>query len=393
LRSLKILAVVPAIDMALREFGMNSVWWQFLKALNELGHEVVLLPFYGGSVETPWWRSYPNPLGFISGLNRASESLLTNLPFFSDFMDYRQKTSTLRDGFIRMAMRTYRRTLRRVAQREKGFDLAVFFSIPMRYLSGIPTELREQFGFATIYYDGDAPASLPRYGGLSTGLYEGGQPHEYDAIIVTSKGSLNDVRELGGKRVHFMAEGADPSVFSPLRVEKEFDISFFGIGAKFRKNWIESMITKPSLMMPKATYVIAGIGFDKLNLGRARNLGMTNYRRFCCSSRVNLHIARQPLAEVYASSSSRLFELACMGCCIVCNPIEGLSEWFEEGKELFVVHSSEEAVKQYEHLLADDEARARVGGLARKKVLERHTYLGRAAEMVEFVSSSGLVDR
>jgi len=368
---------------------MAPVWWQLLKALTELGHEVIMIPFYGRTVESPWWQAYQNPLATVSKLNRAGEALLLKLPFFTDFMDLRNRTTGFRDAMLRLVLPRFTKQLTNTARSERELDAVILFTIPMKYLRGVPDLLRKEVSCPLIYYDGDAPASLPRFGGLSGTLYHDSAVSQYDGVIVTSKGAVDDVRQMGARRVFFISEGADPSVFTPLSIEKDIDVSYFGIGPKYRAHWIDSMLSGPSMKLAQRKFAIAGVGFERLNLGRARYLGMTNYRRFCCRSKVTLHIARQPLAEVYASSSSKLFELACMGSCIVCNPINGLSEWFEEGKEVFVAHDEGEAVELYERLLSDDEARRKASELARKRALREHTYLRRASTLIELITSIG----
>jgi spore maturation protein CgeB len=108
-------------------------------------------------------------------------------------------------------------------------------------------------------------------------------------------------------------------------------------------------------------------------------------REYVCRSRINLNITREAHASVYASSSARLFELAALGCCIVSNPVEGLEEWFEPGKEIFAVHSAEEALATYRRLLTDEKERREVGRRARERVLREHTYQQRARELVRIV--------
>jgi hypothetical protein len=38
------------------------------KALHETGNEIVVVPYLGDSVETLWWRTYPNPCSWESKL-------------------------------------------------------------------------------------------------------------------------------------------------------------------------------------------------------------------------------------------------------------------------------------------------------------------------------------
>ena len=75
-----------------------------------------------------------------------------------------------------------------------------------------------------------------------------------------------------------------------------------------------------------------------------------------------------------------------MGCCIVANPYMGIEEWFEPGKELFVVNSGEEAVDRYRYLLAHESERLAVGRAARERVLKEHTFRHRAQQLVGIIN-------
>jgi spore maturation protein CgeB len=88
---------------------------------------------------------------------------------------------------------------------------------------------------------------------------------------------------------------------------------------------------------------------------------------------------------VYASSSSRPFELASFGACMVANPYLGIENWFEPDKEIVVVGSAEEAVDRYRWLLEDEAARRRIGAAARARLLAEHTFRHRAAQLVGII--------
>jgi spore maturation protein CgeB len=107
--------------------------------------------------------------------------------------------------------------------------------------------------------------------------------------------------------------------------------------------------------------------------------------RVISASRVNLNVARKPHATVYASSTSRLFELASAGAAIVTNPYNGIERWFEPDKELLVVGSTEEAVDAYRELLDDPAQAEELGRRARERILDEHTYRHRARRLLDLL--------
>jgi len=146
------------------------------------------------------------------------------------------------------------------------------------------------------------------------------------------------------------------------------------------------MVREPSLKMPGARFAVRGTRLG--DIGRTEMLPYLSFsklREYACRSKINLVITRKAHASVFASSSSRPFELASMGACMVCNPYEGIETWFEPEKELIVVHSAEEAIERYTWLLNHDDARLKMGQAARERFLKEHTFRHRAQQLVGII--------
>src|SRR3989454_12206102 len=59
-RAAKIIAVASAVDLDFR-YGCTPAWWQLWKGLYEAGVDLIVTPYRGRPVESPWWRTAPNP--------------------------------------------------------------------------------------------------------------------------------------------------------------------------------------------------------------------------------------------------------------------------------------------------------------------------------------------
>jgi spore maturation protein CgeB len=259
----------------------------------------------------------------------------------------------------------------------------------MAHFRGIPTALRDRFGIPVVFYDGDVPMSLPAYGGMDSGFnyYHGADPGEYDLVVSNSEGGLDRLRELGARRAEAVFWGADPEFFAPHEAEKELDVFFYGYGDKFRRDWMASMVGEPSRALPDVDFALGGRDFQG-DTGSARLLGDVPFNAFSraiSSARINLCITRRSHATVYASSSCRPFELAASGAAIVANPYEGIERWFEPGRELLVVADVDEATAAYRDLLADPAQAEELGRRARERVLDEHTYLHRARQLLALI--------
>ena len=206
-------------------------------------------------------------------------------------------------------------------------------------------------------------------------------------MVSNSEGGIPRLLELGARRADHLFWGADPELFAPQEVDKDIDVFFYAYGDKFRRNWMREMIGEPSRRLPGTDFALGGADF-RGDVGRAREIGyfpVNTLSRVISSARVNLNVARRPHATVYASSTSRLFELAAAGAAIVTNPYEGIDRWFEPGRELMVVSNADDAIATYRELLDEPGAAEELGRRARERVLEEHTFAQRARRLLDLV--------
>ena len=172
----KILAVVSAVDLDFR-YGCTPAWWQLWKGLYEAGVDLIVTPYRGRAIESPWWRTEPNPC-YREGeaFDRARRARRAPAAATRTLRrDEEQPGESLADRAVREVIRRWvtprwQRHLERILERERDVDAVVVFTVPMSHLRGIPTALRERFGVPVVFYDADVPMSLPEFGGMDTGL-------------------------------------------------------------------------------------------------------------------------------------------------------------------------------------------------------------------------------
>ncbi len=393
MRSPRILAVASAVDLDFR-YGCTPAWWQLWKGLYEEGADLVVTPYRGRPIESPWWRTAPNPT-YLEGESfaRVRDAVArvkgdTLLRRAEDNPEDGFGERMTREAVWRWVTPRWKKHLDRLVARERP-DAIVVFTVPMAHLRGIPTYLRERYGIPIVFYDGDVPMSLPEFGGMDTGFnwYHDADPSEYDLLVSNSEGGLERLRELGAPRAEAIFWGADPEFFAPQAVDKSMDVFFYGYGDKFRREWVEAMVGEPSRALPDADFALGGRDFQA-DTGNARLIGDVPFNVFgraISSARVNLCITRRSHATVYASSSCRPFELASAGAAIVANPYNGIERWFEPGSELLLVDDAQGATDAYRDLLADPAQAEELGRRARERVLDEHTYRHRARRLLELI--------
>jgi len=392
-RAPKLLCVASAVDLDFR-YGCTPAWWQLWKGLHEEGVDLVVTPYRGRPVESPWWRTAPNPAyreGESYARLRDVAAKLKGDKYLRRAEDNPEESGAdklTRELIWRWVTPRWRRHLEALVERERP-DAVVVFTVPMAHFKGIPTALREKYGVPVVFYDGDVPMSLPEFGGMDTGFnyYHGADPSEYDLVLSNSEGGLERLRALGARRAECVPWAADPEFFRPLPVEKEHDVFFYGYGDKFRREWMAALVGEPSRRDPRIGFALGGRDFQG-DIGLARTVGDVPFNVFAraiSAARINLNLTRRAHATVDGSSTCRPFELAAAGAAIVSNPHAGIERWFEPGEELLVVDDADTALETY-HTLLDDPAQATaMGARARERVLDEHTYGHRARLMLRLL--------
>lgn len=377
---MKILVPCSTIDLKYK-LGCTPSWWQLIKAFHELGHEIIVTPFLGDPVESLWWRTYPNPCSFESRV-------------YNKYLEFKRRSIGLagRSGrdeslFIDLTEKIvhdkWASHIMSILEKEKDIDAIMFMNLPLNSLKGIPDQIHKQYAIPVAYVDGDMPTILPKYAygrGFKINYYKNADLSEYDVVFTNSKGSIPDLIGYGARKVAPLYYAVDPHLFSPIPLEKTIDVSFFGYGSEYRDEWMEKMISVPSVNLPLVKFCIGGKGFS-IDLGKAIQVGDMSYsafRTFCCSSKLCLNITRWSHTSVYASSTARPFELAGFGSCVVSQPYSGITEWFVPGKEIILLDESDDVCEVYTTLLEDDEQREKIGNAARARVVKDHTFSNRA---------------
>ena len=348
MRAPKILAVASAVDLDFR-YGCTPAWWQLWKGLYEVGVDLIVTPYRGRPIESPWWRTASNPAYVEGGFARARDvwaRLKGDRYLRRAESDPGDTDKLVREVVWRWVTPRWQRHLTEILERERDVDAVVVFTVPMSHLRGIPEHLRERFGVPVVFYDGDVPMSLPEFGGMDTGFnyYYGADPSAYDLVVSNSEGGLERLT-VGARRAEAVYWAADPDLFRPLDVEKEHDVFFYGYGDKFRREWMRELVGEPSRRLPEADFALGGKTSG--DVGRARSLGVIPFNAFN-RDRVVTH---QP--ERHASRA-RHRAVVVDGAAVQARdgrrddrlePSRGIEAWFDPGRELLVVGDADEATE------------------------------------------------
>jgi spore maturation protein CgeB len=376
---MKLLIICSTLDLA-KPYGSTPALWQLFKGMYEEGNDLLIIPYHGKPVEGLWWRAFENP-NYYKGM------LLETVLKITKHRHGKGNSPLIPMAARILAKPQLERLVDKILLSEKDVDAVILIDVPLNQLKGLSTSIKKKHDIPVIFYDIDIPISLPSSGGLTFNHYVGADLDEIDSFIIPSEGSVPELRNLGASQVSIVHFGVDIDAYTPIPVAKDIDFLFFGYGSYNREDNIKMMITEPSKTL-KYKFLMSGRYLDTIDIGNAqitKPLSFTEWREYCCRSKVNLNITRQLSANVFATSTSRPFELAAMQCCIVSCPHKGLEKWFEIGQEIMVAYSAKEFIELYEMLMNNEELRLKMGNMAQNRVKKEHTSRHRARQIMQII--------
>jgi len=204
---MKLLVIVSSLDLT-QPFSATPAWWQFLKALYEVGVDLIVTPYQGLAIETPWWRAAPNPARLEGDMFKRPAIPSGGLP--------RQTIPGRRDADrsgepVGPLVRRTAQTVIAPRWRRHSIDCSGSTGRGRRAGDHCAAEPSARAGTphhgtasqTRIFYDGDVPASLPNFTGFVTASdLPGCGSVRIHGVFSNSEGGKAGLRELGAREVH-----------------------------------------------------------------------------------------------------------------------------------------------------------------------------------------------
>jgi len=254
--------------------------------------------------------------------------------------------------------------------------------------------LASNVGFR-IFYDLDTPVTLESLDNGESVSYIGKEGlADFDLVLSYTGGSalLKLQQRLAAKRVLPLYGSVDPEVHQPTAtcLGFESDMSYLGTYAADRQTLLESFLIGAARRLPTQKFIIGGSKYPQEfpwlgNIWYVRHVAPDRHSAFYCSSPLTLNITRAAMARMGYCPSGRLFEAAACGTTIISDNWEGLEQFFEPGREIFVAENTDDVVNV---LSLPPVELKRIGAAGRERVLSSHTARHRALEFESMLESS-----
>lgn len=241
-----------------------------------------------------------------------------------------------------------------------------------------------------VYYDLDSPVTLQL-------LRENGKveyvPHyglsPFDLVLSYAGGrALDEMKQsLGAGRVAALYGSVDPEIYHRVNPSNRYfaDVSYLGTYSSDRQATLDQLFLEPARRTPTKRFLVGGAMYPEdfpwsENVWFVHHVPPPEHPAFYSSSKLTLSVTRGPMAELGYCPSGRLFEAAACETPLISDDWEGLSDFFEPGREILVAKDTGDVI---DALNFDSEELRRIGAAARERVLEEHTADHRARQLLE----------
>lgn len=342
---------------------------------------------FGLTVSSSWanghatlWRALLRSLG---KLGHQSIFFERDVPYYASARDLHSG-----DGYEIVLYRDWNEVLPRAERALRDADAAIVTSYCADAVAATQFILAHA-PLIRVFYDLDTPVTLDRLSRNEPIDYL--PPNglgDFDLVLSFTGGkALDELRtRLGARNARPLYGSVDVRAHAPVDANPAYasDLSYLGTFAADRQESLERLFVDTAERLHDRMFVIGGSMYPqdfprRFNIRFIDHVPPGEHPAFYCSSRLTLNVTRGAMAKLGYCPSGRLFEAAACGTPILSDAWEGLDQFFDPGREIFVARSTDEVVDTMRLPAAE---LAAVANAARKRVMSAHTSERRAEELI-----------
>jgi spore maturation protein CgeB len=200
----------------------------------------------------------------------------------------------------------------------------------------------------------------------------------YDRYFTSDAGSLQRYRDEGVRRIAHLQQAADPGIFYPLPSARPgMDVAFVGTHSARRASVVAALQGFETHVYGSAAWRTAPIDPARVHPGAFG--GRTN--EVYNGARINLNV--HTWFGQGTAMNLRLFEVPASGGFLLTDWVAEIDGAYREGEHLVCWRTTDELLAKVAYYLAHEDERRAIAARGHAHFLRHHTYLPRAAELVE----------
>lgn len=239
------------------------------------------------------------------------------------------------------------------------------------------------------FYDIDTPVTLAALQADSCSYLSREQIPGYDLYLSFTGGPTLErlERSFGSPAARPLYCSVDEARYAPTGAACRWDLSYLGTYSADRQPMLEKLLLDTARRLPDHRFVVAGSQYPAGirwpdNVERIEHLPPDAHADFYSASRLTLNVTREDMIAAGWSPSVRLFEAAACGTPVLSDRWDGITGFFEPGRDILFAVDAEGAISA----LTRSDLPA-IGAAARARVLAEHTASSRAAQLEGFLAS------
>ncbi|HEU4496351.1 MAG TPA: glycosyltransferase [Flavobacterium sp.] len=352
------------------------------------------IAFFGSSIVSAYWNGAAT---YYRGIIKALYVMGHKITFYEPDIYERQKHRDIENPeWCRVVVyKDDEAALRRCLEEASGADVVIKASGVGAFddlLEAEVARLKKEDNLV-IFWDVDAPATLDRIAQDENDYFRELIP-KYDYILTYGGGDpvIEAYQKNGAQNCIPIYNALDTDTHFPVAPEERFEgtLAFLGNRLPDREKRVEEFFLKPAEALPDLKFMLGGSGWDDKpmpeNVTYLGHIYTKDHNALNCTPMAVLNISRDSMAKYGFSPATRVFEAAGAGACIITDYWEGIDSFFDPGKEILVAKDGGEVIEILKEL-TPEKARL-IGEIARRRVLEAHTYNHRAALLQSIFSKS-----
>jgi spore maturation protein CgeB len=346
-----------------------------------------VISFFGSSLVSTYWNRAAT---YYRGITKYLNKLGCKITFYEPDAFNRQKHVDLPDPeWVRVVVYENSQAGAEWAVQEasrsdiliKASGVGVFDA----YLEKVIPEVKKPHQMV-IFWDVDAPATLQAIFKDPDSSLRSLIPG-YDYIFTSGGGErlIKAYKSLNARECIPVYNALDPETHFNVPVNPKFkcDLAFLGNHSTDREEKVREFFINVAEELPAKKFILGGSGWHGSkfppNIVYTGHVYAHEHNDFNSSPRCILNLSRDSRGDYGFSPSSRIFEAAGAGACIITDYREGIEKFFTPSSEIHVAGKGSDVVSLLQKL--DDQETVKTGMAALSKVISEHNYEKRALQV------------